>query len=405
MTLSARPHRIGHPSPLLFHLGAALTGYQAAVAAAPKCCDPEFPWHPDVVRPDPPAPDHLAVAHLAFSRLRATEEGIAAWQSHPYCRQQPDVPVIWSSGSSRLLDYAPDNISAPVVLVVPSLINRAYILDLDQDCSFLRYLAASGLRPILMDWGPPGFDEAQFDLDAYVTARLFPAAAFLYGQSGRPPSLLGYCMGGALATALAARMQVGALITIGAPWSFSTGTGIAGEILKLIRQAGPSTMQANLTAMCEAFGLVPDWVIQQLFALVKPFDAARKFQKFRRMDPDSPEARRFVVLEDWLADSISMAGPAARDLLIDWHLLDRLAGGQWSVMGRVVRACDVAAPALVISGRRDTIAPPASSAPLAAALPKAKLLQPDLGHVGMIVGRQAETKVWSEVVAFLNADH
>ena len=50
------------------------------------------------------------------------------------------------------------------MLVVPSLINRPYILDLAPGRSLLRWLAAQGLRPLLMDWGTPGAAEAGFDL-------------------------------------------------------------------------------------------------------------------------------------------------------------------------------------------------------------------------------------------------
>ena len=40
----------------------------------------------------------------------------------------PEPPTLWSAGATRLLDYGPAR--RPPLLVVPSLINRAYILDL-----------------------------------------------------------------------------------------------------------------------------------------------------------------------------------------------------------------------------------------------------------------------------------
>src|SRR6185437_1483047 len=53
-------------------------------------------------------------------------EGIAAYRRHPWRRDLPDPPALWTEGGSRLLDYAP---TAPAdaipVLFVPSLINRA----------------------------------------------------------------------------------------------------------------------------------------------------------------------------------------------------------------------------------------------------------------------------------------
>ena len=74
-----------------------------------------------------------------------------------------------------------------------------------------------------------------------------------------------------------------------------------------------------IRGLTQAFGLVPDEVFQQLFALVDPIQAARKFRRFRAMDQDGEAARHFVALEDWLADGVAMAGPAAEDLLVGWQ--------------------------------------------------------------------------------------
>ena len=64
------------------------------------------------------------------------------------------------------------------VLVVPSLINRAYVLDLLPEASLLRHLVgAPALRPLLLDWGAPGEAERGFGLDDYIAGRLEDAAA------------------------------------------------------------------------------------------------------------------------------------------------------------------------------------------------------------------------------------
>ena len=61
--------------------------------------------------------------------------------------------MLWEEGGSRLLDYGG---TGRLLLVVPSLINRAYILDLAAERSMLRFWAANGLHPVLLDWGWPG---------------------------------------------------------------------------------------------------------------------------------------------------------------------------------------------------------------------------------------------------------
>src|SRR5690606_17110789 len=150
------------------------------------------------------APAPHAVAQEAAERLAALDRGIRAWQQHPWRRDLAEPPAIWSRGSSRLLDYGrcreATNQAGPPVLVLPSLVNRAYILDLTAESSLLRTLAAAGLRPLLLDWGAPGQDERDFDLQDYVLGRALPAAQAI---GDGPLGILGYCMGGTLATGLA----------------------------------------------------------------------------------------------------------------------------------------------------------------------------------------------------------
>src|SRR3546814_17470322 len=94
------------------------------------------------------------------------------------------------------------------VLVVPSLFNRGYILDLSAGRSFLRWLADQGFRPFLVDWDSPGEAERRFDLTDYVAGRLEAALnVVLDATGGRPVAVLGYCMGGLLALALAQRRR------------------------------------------------------------------------------------------------------------------------------------------------------------------------------------------------------
>ena len=177
----AAAHRVGEPSPLIFHLGAALTAYTFALLAAPRADSPDFPWADGLAGSAAALGgdlDQIEIACEIAARLKATVAGLETWQAHPYRRTLADPPAIWEAGCSRLLDYgaapeAADPAGRPV-LVVPSLINRAYVLDLVPGRSLLRWLAAQGLRPLLLDWGTPGPAEAGFDLEAYGTA---PAAA------------------------------------------------------------------------------------------------------------------------------------------------------------------------------------------------------------------------------------
>ena len=405
------PQRRGEPSPLIFHLAAALAGYQAGLLAAPRAADPRFPWAPhlcDAAAWLPQPIDRLALAAEIGARLAATLRGIERWQAHPYRRDLADPAELWRAGAARLLDYGrtPEarDPAGPPVLVVPSLINRAYILDLMPGRSLLRWLAAQGLRPALLDWGAPGPDERGFGLDDYGRQRLRPALDALHAASGRPVALLGYCMGGTLAAGLAARTPgVAALATIGAPWDFATTAGLSGGLRALIRAEGVEAAERLLHGVGETFGAIPVAVFQTLFALVNPMQAALKFQRFAHLDPASPAAELFVAIEDWLADGIPMACPAARDLLVDWQIRNATAEGAWAFLGGPVGPETVAVPTLAFCGTADGIAPSAVALPLPHAIPAARVLTPPTGHVGMIVGSGAPAHVWRPLAEFLRA--
>jgi poly[(R)-3-hydroxyalkanoate] polymerase subunit PhaC len=410
--MQVAPHRVGQPSPLIFHLGAALSAYTLALLAAPRADSPSFPWAADL---GPRATelcadlDQLEIAREIAARLSATVAGLEIWQGHPYRRTLEDPPAIWHEGCSRLLDYGavPEatDPAGPPVLVVPSLINRAYILDLAPGRSALRWLAAQGLRPILMDWGSPGPAEAGFDLDAYGARRLVPALGRVRALAGRPVPLVGYCMGGTLAAGLAARApgDIAGLVAIGAPWDFASTRGIAGGIRAMIRSQGPAHTERLLDGLGEAFGMVPVSLFQMLFALINPMQAALKFQKLARLDPDGPAARLFVALEDWLADGVPMPAPAAKDLLVNWHIRNTPATDGWRFLGGTVDPGAIRAPALIVCGESDSIAPPALAHPLGRVIPGARTIRPRTGHVGMVVGSAARASVWRPMAEFLAA--
>ncbi|MEM9013237.1 MAG: alpha/beta fold hydrolase [Pseudomonadota bacterium] len=387
------PWRIGAPRPLVFHLGAALATYQQALLPA------------DAAAPLPPPPDcaapPLAIAREAARRLATLEEGIARWQHHPYRRRLPDPPALWREGATRLLDYGG---TGPVILVVPSLVNRAYILDLRPGHALLRWLAGQGLQPLLLDWGEPGGAEHGADLDTYGQ-RLAQAVTVAVERAGGPVGLVGYCMGGTLAAAYAATRpeRLSSLALLGAPWRFSRETAPVALVRALGRALGTHDLPMLLDRLTQVFGAVPVELLQLFFAWLDPILAARKFRRFAALDPASDAAEHFVAIEDWLADGVPMAGPAAREVLGPWYLEDAPAKGAWSFLGQPVRAEAIRLPTLAVCAAADRIAPPACTEALPEAIPGAQTLRPTSGHVGMIVGRAAPDRVWRPLAEFLQS--
>jgi poly(3-hydroxyalkanoate) synthetase len=320
--------------------------------------------------------------------------GIAAYRRHPWQRAMEDPPCIWREGCSRLLDYGPPaGVADGVpVLFVPSLINRAYVLDLLPEHSMLRFLAARGIRPLLLDWGYPGEVERGFSLTDYVAGRLERALAAV----GGPVTVAGYCIGGLMAVAVAQRRPdlVRRLVLIATPWDFHAAD-----------PAGAAQAAALLPALEPALtiaGALPIDALQMLFAMLDPGSVGAKYRAFGRQDQAGERARMFVAMEDWLNDGVPLAAPVARETLAGWYGANSPAAGCWRIAGWPVQPQTLRLPCWIAAPGRDRIVPPQSALALAACIEGAVLHAPDAGHVGMVAGSGAQASLWEPLLAWLS---
>lgn len=329
-----------------------------------------------------------AVTIEGLRRLERFLTGIEQYRHHPWRRDVDDPPAVWTEGSTALRDYGG---VGPPVLFVPSLINRSHILDLSQRHSLLRWMAAQGVNPWLADWGYPGETERRFGLDDYVAGRLARALDAVVELTGARPVLVGYCMGGLLALALAQlrRDRVRGLALLATPWDFHAGDGGRARALAALLPA--------LEPQLQLFGALPVDSLQMLFAGLDPFGIQRKFEAFATLRPDSARARLFVALEDWLNDGVPLAAPVARECIVGWYGENLPARDRWEVGGTAVVPARLDLPAIALMPANDRIVPPDSAAALAAALPRCRALTVAAGHIGMVVGSGMKGAVWQRL--------
>jgi len=420
---SPPPPRRPGPRPLPLHLSTAAMTWLSSAAALPflKNAPHErsevpatslaaLPWHPSLqarvseLVPQLAAadPDKLAAAVSREVRLRLDEfeTGLTRYRKHPYRRDVTPPRAVWRDGTTLLRDYvgvegAPED-GLPL-LVVPSLVNRSYVVDLTRERSLLRFLCREGFRPFLVDWDRPGARERRFDLGDYIGGRLAATLDQVIERTGRKPAVIGYCMGGNLALGLAQSRaaDIAALALLATPWDFHAERPELG-------QASANAMTPWLP-MIDALGELPVDMLQSLFFALDPFLGARKFRGFAKIEPDTAKAREFVALEDWLNDGIPLAAAVARECILGWYGANTPARGEWRLRGRPVRPAAVKIPTMIVVPEQDRIVPPASAMALARVMPHATLLHPPLGHIGMVVGSQAREALWQPLARWLDS--
>lgn len=399
-TAKQRQARLG-PRPLAGQLATANLMALSSLAALPLASSGSLSWNASLQAAAAALTPHLAaadparlaeaVAHAWANRLAAMTRGIAAYRAHAYARDLAEPPTVWAEGPARLLDYGPAN-AGPVTLFVPSLINRAYILDLSRRRSLLRHLAGRGHRPLLLDWGVP--DDPDLSVGALIAGRLARAFDAAVRIADGPVVLAGYCMGGTMATALTClrRDQVRALALLAAPWDFHAVRPDTARTAALLGEA-----LTHLTAD----GFISVDQLQMIFLGNDPDLVVRKFQAFAGLDPASDAAADFVALEDWANDGVPLAAAAARESFVAWYGENRPATGRWYVGGQAVRPAALRMPALVVTPANDRLVPGPSALALARQLPRAETLQPSAAHVGMVVGPEAPSNLYAPLAAWL----
>ena len=389
------------PRPLSLHMALAMWAWTGSLSALPLAQRGLLRWMPtlsaDAARliPALEAADPQTLAHAvaaeATDRAAVLTQAIEAYRSHPYRRDVVDPEPLARFGAAALRDYG--GTGAPT-LFVPSLVNRAYILDLSRRRSLLRWLGGAGTHPYLLDWGDPGAAEKAFSVGDYVAGPLQAALAALCDRHGGPVHLVGYCMGGnlALAAALLYPHHVRTLALLATPWDFHAERGSAAWLL----EPGGAIDQT-----VAALGELPVDLLQAFFASFDPLLAARKFRAFAAMPPDSAAAEDFVALEDWLNDGVPLAGPVARECFVRWYGDNEPGTGRWTVAGTRIDPARLACPAFVVLPGDDRIVPPRSASALAAALPSPRVHAPAAGHVGMVVGGAAGAALWAPLQDWL----
>ena len=323
--------------------------------------------------------------------------GIRLYQNHEYQPEKLPIEKIWAQGTASLNaipGYGAGR-DRPAIVLVPSLINKANILDLMAERSLMRFMAAQKITPYLLDWGNIIDDPGQQDMEGIITERLIPALRFAAEREGGAVHALGYCMGGTLlmGAAVSAPEVLASIVMLAAPWDFHGG---AQALLNRVKFWAPSAFP-----LIEEKGLLPvDW-IQVVFASLDPFMAANKFAGFSDMQQDSDRAKLFVAVEDWLNDGIDLPSRVAQHCIKEWFFENRPGRGEWVIGNRTVAPETIGCPALIVASERDRLVEFDTAAALHRSMKNTTLLKPDCGHIGMIAGGQSQEKVWAPIAAWL----
>jgi polyhydroxyalkanoate synthase len=314
----------------------------------------------------------------------------AARHSAPGCTPKDTV---WQSGKLRLYRYRASlrpngaTTSAVPLLIVYALVNRPYMMDLQEDRSLIRKLLAQGLDVYLIDWGyPDGAD--RFSTLADYLELLTGCVDHIRAAHHLPAlNLLGVCQGGVLSLCFAALepKRVRNLITMVTPVDFHTPADL---LSKWVRKIDVAAWVGS--------GNVSGDVLNQLFLSLMPFRLThQKYMELFTGTPTPAEVETFMRVERWIFDSPDQAGAAFREFVMWLYQENRLVRNRLEIGGRKVDLRALESPLLNLIGSKDHLVPREASLALERAVGSKDYtaLEFALGHIGMYISARAQLEV------------
>jgi polyhydroxyalkanoate synthase len=300
----------------------------------------------------------------------------------------------------RGADTSAANGGAPVktpILLIPSLINRWYVMDLRPGASLVEALVAAGFDVWLLDWGVPE-DEDRHRTWTDVLDRLDRMIRVVLRRTKQPKlAVLGYCMGGTL-TAIDAALRpsrIAAFMTLAAPIDF-----VKGGMLRCM----VDTRWFDGEAIADAGNVAPMQMQAGFTALRPTLDLAKVFGQLDLVgNPAAQES--FAALEAWASDNIPFPGEAYRTYITELYQGNGLVERTHRVRDQLVDLRAITAPTLAIVAERDAICPPAAATALLdhVGTKDVSTLKVPGGHVGAVVGSRASKDMYPALIAWLRA--
>jgi polyhydroxyalkanoate synthase subunit PhaC len=307
--------------------------------------------------------------------------------------------VIHRENKWRLLRYRPSSEGvayATPVLLVPSLINRHYVLDLQRGRSFAEFLVARGHDVYIIDWGTPGDEDRYLEFDEICDRYLGRAVRAVARRSERGKvHLLGYCLGGTLTTIYTAARpeRVASNTALAAPVDFHDD----GLLSRWTR-----TETFDVGALVDGFGNVPWQLMQASFQMLRPTLLLAKLVGLVDRAWDDEFLDGFLAIERWGNDNVPFPGACYRRYIDALYRDNALVAGRFSLSGRPARLDAITCPTLVITFEHDHIVPWPSAAALVdhVSSQDAERLHLPGGHVGAVISRKAASTLWPAVSAW-----
>jgi polyhydroxyalkanoate synthase len=309
--------------------------------------------------------------------------------------------VIEETKAYKLLHYRPW-VSKPVktpLLVIYALINKSYVLDLQQDKSWVRNLLRQGFNVYLVDWKTPTRADKYVSFDDYVNCYIDDCVELVRRKNSIDKiTLHGYCMGATMSVIYTTLYQekVRNLAAIAPVIDTEKDTTVLSNFSKHI----------DIDKIFDSFGYLPPEQLYACYSTLKPFrQGINKYFNLVENIDNEQFVQNFLRIEKWLYDTPPIAGETIRQWIKDIYQKNLLVNNEMKIGNDVIDLTKIKIPLLTIVAEEDHLVSPECSAALNNAVSSMdkRLMRFQTGHVGLIASTYSQNNVLPKVGQWLKS--
>ncbi len=314
--------------------------------------------------------------------------------------------LVYQEGTMKLYSYFPKvkpDKKIPPVLIVPSLINKNYILDLVNGFSLIEFLTLKGVRVYIIDWGTAGEEHGELTIDNYITGYIRRCVKKMSRHSEEKKYiLLGQCIGGILTTIYSALFSddknLVSHVAMTTPVNFENGG-------KLKEWTNPETF--NLDKVVNSYrenGAIPPEILHAGFQFL---DLNLTFTKYRNLFnfvDNEAFVKLYRALDFWGNDNIPFPVMVFKKFIKAFYQQNQLIRGELIIDDKYVNLCDIKIPFFNILASNDHVFPKE------AAIEWKQIMAPhkgdvekvyDGGHVSIVAALPVRLQLYNDIYEFI----
>lgn len=271
-------------------------------------------------------------------------------EPNPVVGQTPKKAV-WKKNKATLWHYpAVEKKYDTPIFIVYSLFNRAYLLDLAPGLSAIEGLVNSGYDVYLLDWGIAGPEDQDINLEIYINDYIKKGVQRTLRHSGaKEISLIGYCLGGTMASLYTsiAEEPIKNLIAATAPFDFGPAS-MPDKWAEAFKDGS-----FNVERLLDVHSIIPPEFIHGFFrGMGSPIYTSPFVSLLARAD-DQRFVEKWRRVNKWTKEHVPFTREAFRQFNVDLVQQNKVIKGEFIIQGQKADLGNIEANFLAIASKND----------------------------------------------------